>query len=91
MTTAFHAQAAEVALRRMFRPDGYFDICVVDGICKALNRIPPAADYNALRLLHCVHWRDMVNRLARTTVGDPLPFVQAEVEIERLPVPEEGA
>lgn len=55
----FAAQAVEVAFRKMFRADGYFDICTVDVALKSLNRVPVATEYNALRVLHCVHWRDM--------------------------------
>jgi len=56
--TEFEAQTIVLALQKMF-DDGYFDICVVDKCLKLARSVPPAADYNVLCALHCVHWNKM--------------------------------
>jgi len=54
----FQKQAMLIALKNMF--DGkWFDITVVDSCAKILSVSPPRKDYEALRLLHCVHWSEM--------------------------------
>jgi hypothetical protein len=47
------------ALTRMFRPDGYFDICTLDNLVKLARVMVPERTRLALHALHCVHWRDM--------------------------------
>ncbi|HKV75748.1 MAG TPA: hypothetical protein VJN95_14600 [Gemmatimonadales bacterium] len=59
MSDDFSRQAVTVAILRMFRPDGYLDICTIDQCLKVVNVIPPREDYEALRVLHCVHWKEM--------------------------------
>jgi hypothetical protein len=55
----FARRACEAALRRMFRPNWHFDICTVDSLVKVTKIVPPKAEYEAMRLLHCVDWREM--------------------------------
>lgn len=55
----FTRASVEIAMKRMFRVDGWLDICLVDQLVKVVGVVPPAAEYSAMRLLHCVNWRDM--------------------------------
>ena len=54
----FQKQAITIALREMFE-GSHFSICAVDKCLKIAGVIPPAADYDALSALHCVHWSKM--------------------------------
>src|SRR3990167_4546121 len=54
----FQKQAITIALREMFE-GSHFSICAVDKCLKIAGVIPPAADYDALSVLHCVHWSNM--------------------------------
>jgi len=47
------------ALKKLFKQDGYFSICVFDEICKVGNFIPRPGVRDKLSLIHCVHYRDM--------------------------------
>lgn len=57
--TSFEAQALEVALRQMFKPEGYLNICTIRDGLKLAGIVPPQREYDALHLLHCVSWREM--------------------------------
>lgn len=54
----FQQQAITIALREMFE-GAYFSISTINQCLKIANSIPPAADYEALSALHCVHWDKM--------------------------------
>lgn len=47
------------ALKKMFRPEGYFDICALDSMSEAFGIIVPSDTQAKLRLLHCISWREM--------------------------------
>lgn len=38
---------------------GWMDICVIDQILRMAGTIPNKRDYDTLRLLHCVSFKDM--------------------------------
>lgn len=56
--TEFQAQAAAVALVKMFK-GRHFSICDLDELAKLIGVTLGGADYDALRNLHCVNWADM--------------------------------
>lgn len=56
--TVFQQEAAKQSLKAMFAK-GHFSICAVDEILKMTGGVPEAADYSALRMLHCVDFKDM--------------------------------
>jgi len=58
-----------VALRKMFRPDGCFNICDLEQCFKVAGIAPPRAEYEALRLLHCVYWHDMPTAMREATAA----------------------
>ena len=60
-------KALMASLRKMFEPDGYCNVCTIDECLKVVNAVPNKEDYEALKLLHCVHWRDMAPEM-RTEV-----------------------
>lgn len=60
--TNFQSEAIKAALTAMFEK-GWFDICTIDSVLKVTGGIPSKKDYEALRLLHCVHFRDMPTKL----------------------------
>jgi hypothetical protein len=47
------------ALKKMFRPEGYFDICALNAISEAFGIIVPSDTHAKLRMLHCISWREM--------------------------------
>lgn len=55
---------ARAALKKMSQ-DGYLCICTIDNILKMSGGIPDPKDYQMLRTLHCVHFRDMSKELLR--------------------------
>lgn len=57
--TSLEAGALRAALLRLMNESRYFDICTFDQMCKVYGAYPIARDYAALRLLHCVDWKDM--------------------------------
>lgn len=61
----FEREAVRVAMTRMFRSDGWLDICAIDECLKLARVAPPSREYQALRVLHCVHWRDMAPEMRR--------------------------
>lgn len=56
--------AAQCALRKMVA-DGWLSICTIDAILKMSGGIPSNADYQILRVLHCVPFADMPPELLR--------------------------
>ncbi len=54
--------AAEAALKKM-QDAGFFDLCTIDAIIKARGVVPDPDAYKTLRLLHCVHFKDMKREL----------------------------
>lgn len=57
--TTFEKEAIRLALVRMFRAGGHFDICVVRDMCSLAGVIPPQRTMDALHTLHCVNWSEM--------------------------------
>jgi len=68
----FHKTAVIDALKRMFQPDKYFDICTIDTCLGILGVIPDRGTYDALKLYHCVRWSsiepDVRTEIFKTTV-----------------------
>jgi hypothetical protein len=60
--TTFERLAIQTALEKMLHGN-YFDICTVDNVLKITRTVPDGRVYNALRLLHCIHYRDMPREL----------------------------
>lgn len=56
--TEFHIEAAKLSLKKMFAR-GSFDICAIDAILKMTGGVPTSEDYSALRLMHCVDFKEM--------------------------------
>lgn len=61
--------AARAAMKKMTQ-DGYFSICTIDNILRMTGGVPRASDYDILRALHCISFRDMEPMLLRG-----LPFL----------------
>ena len=61
---AMETLAAKTALKKMVE-QGYFDICTVDNVLKISGGIPNSREYQTLRLLHCVHYKDMPAELLK--------------------------
>ena len=57
--------AIRAALDKMMRDDGYLSICTIDQILSVTGGVPRREDYQLLRLLHCVSFRDMEPELLR--------------------------
>lgn len=57
--TALEAGALRASLMKLMKETSYFDICRFDQMCKVYGAIADSRDYAALRLLHCIDWRDM--------------------------------
>lgn len=55
--TTFQIEAAKLSLKQMMAK-GHFSICVIDKILKMTGGVPNAEDYKALRLLHCVDFKE---------------------------------
>lgn len=55
---AFQKAACLAALNKLFSDD-HFNICAVDSILKVTRTIPDGKTYDALRLLHCIRYKDM--------------------------------
>lgn len=53
----FQIECAKLALKRMMA-SGHFSICTVDEILKVTGGVPDAEDYKALRMLHCVDFKE---------------------------------
>lgn len=94
----FNKQAIMVSLRKMFRPDGCFSICDLEQCFKVAGIAPPRAEYDALRLLHCVYWHDMPPGMRAATAEQVFALfkyesftlpdlfaVSGEVEVEETP------
>lgn len=79
MMDEIQAMAARVALKKMAQ-DGYFSICTIDNILKMSGGVPEARDYQILRTLHCVNFRDMPPELLR---GLPL-LIQRVLEADGI-------
>lgn len=57
--TKLEAGAARAAMSRLLDQSRYFDICAFDQLCKVTGMSPDKETYDALRLVHCVSWKDM--------------------------------
>lgn len=66
--TTVQILAAQTALKDMFSK-GHFSICVIDQILKMSRAVPKSEDYDALRLLHCINFRDMDDALRAELPG----------------------
>jgi len=62
MMTPIQIEAAKASLQRMLG-GGYFDICTIDNILKVSGGVPDKKSYDTLRLLHCIHFKDMSPQL----------------------------
>jgi len=56
--------AAKAALQHMLN-SSFFSICAVDRILAMTKGIPDKQDYNVLRCLHCIEFRDMDRELLK--------------------------
>lgn len=70
--TDLSRMAVETALRNMFRGH-MLDICTIKAALKIAKVLPPAEEFDAIAVLHCVHWSEMQAGLrdeaARTILG----------------------
>jgi hypothetical protein len=62
--TTIEILAAQASLKKM-EQNGYFDICVIDNILKISGGVPNGRDHQVLRMLHCVHFKDMPSELLK--------------------------
>lgn len=67
MMDAFRAEAIRLALVKMFRQGGHFDICTVRSCLESASIEAPKEEMDALRPLHCVGWSEMTPEM-RTEV-----------------------
>lgn len=58
----FQAEACRLALKKMM-DGGHFSICTLDEVLKVTGGVPNSDDYRALRLLHCVDFKDFSPRM----------------------------
>jgi len=63
----FGKTAIAIALKKMFDPKKWFDICCIDKAIKILGVNVPETEYISWSLLHCVHW-DTVDEAVRQEV-----------------------
>lgn len=54
---AIQLEVARMALNKMMEGN-HFSICTVDNILQITKGVPQKEDYDTLRLLHCVDFRD---------------------------------
>ena len=59
---AIETLVAKTALKKMME-QGYFCICTIDNILKMSGGIPNPRDYQMLRTLHCINYKDMPSAL----------------------------
>jgi hypothetical protein len=65
--TDFEKTSVMVALRKMFRPDSYLNICAIEQ-CLEIARIAPSREQMVpLKAMHCVHWSEMPVGFPRQT------------------------
>ena len=57
MMTVVQVEASRIALKEMMEK-GRVDICLIDHILKMTGGVPEHADYDSLRLLHCVDFKN---------------------------------
>lgn len=62
MMTFLEQEAAKAAITKMMA-GGHFSICVIDQILKMSGGVPPRKEYEILRTLHCVDFKDMSPQL----------------------------
>ena len=71
--TELKAAAIELALRKMFSPDGYFNVCTIRKLRDVTGVHIPTETMKCFELLHCVDWSDMppetARMIAKTVVG----------------------
>ena len=66
MTDEEFDRASVIAcLKKMFRPDGYFNTCDLNKCLATLNIIPPKYEMRPLEALHCISWNDMDKKLRK--------------------------
>ena len=56
--TEIQILVVKTALKKMMT-GGYFDICTIDNILKLSGGIPRESEYQLLRTLHCVYFKEM--------------------------------
>lgn len=61
--SVFEQESLRLAFSRMFRADKWFDICVIDTAVKLTGVVIPARTYDCLRMLHCVGWNTMTQKM----------------------------
>ncbi len=49
----------QTALEKMYKPGGFFSISAIKEICEMCGIDLPAETESAMRLLHCIHFKDM--------------------------------
>ena len=60
--TEVQAECCKLALKKMMA-GGHFDITVVNDVLRITGGIPDGDDYQSLRLLHCMNFRDFSQRM----------------------------
>ena len=63
----------QAALKKMIDCQ-YFDITTIDQVLKVTKTVPNGRLYDTMRLLHCIHYRDMDPELL-----EQLPMMLAEI------------
>lgn len=81
----FHLAAVKHAAEHMLYNSNYFCIVDFDNIAKILGSEVGGNDYQALRLMHCKHWKDMDPQLReqiRTTAIRLLSNIPERMELD---------
>ena len=60
--TDLQAECCKMALKKMMA-SGHFSICTVDEILKLTGGVPTTEDYQTLRMLHCVDFKEFTPRM----------------------------
>lgn len=88
MMDTFQAEAIRIALKKMFRPDAYFDICTVKECLKVAGIAAPEDEMSALKVLHCVSYSEMTPEMARQVIARTLAlFSMPETDLQELAHP----
>lgn len=85
---AFKAEAIRLALRKMFRASGWFDITTVRRCLETAHIVAPREEVEALEPLHCVHWSEMTPEMRAEVQRRTLAlFSHPDVDLEDLEAP----
>ena len=88
---AFKGEAIRLALKKMFRADGFFSISTVRTCLSTAHVAAPREEMEALEPLHCVHWSEMTPEMRVEVQRRTLAlFAHPDVDVTDLDSPMVG-